>query len=307
MSLKPTSQPFQPKAEQKPVQKPVQPTEPHYDADFPEVRPLPDFQVTLVARDGVRFRVSANVLRTASSVFDGMLAMPQPNENSGKEILIDTLDEDGANIKIILQIISGKEYPDIHMNFDAIRSVALAAEKWDMPGPPSMCKMLLLNPELVRAHAVGAYWAGCHFQWKEVVEMASGYTYHRELFNTKLHPLLNSMSAVDLLRLIAFHRKRHETMLTWFEAKGKTSSIVSSEILWDYFPAYNNFKYKVLDYMETLPPFADVDYVSVHELALLSQLTHARTSEVRSRSPDVPVLVREVLLQYCNLPRTVSL
>jgi len=242
----------------------------------------------------------------ASSVFDTMLSLPQPKESEEEEALVDSLDEDSGTIKILLQIISGREYPGIHLNFDALRSLSLATEKWDMPGPLSMCRMLLLNPDLVRHHAIGVYWAGCHFQWKDVSNMASGYTCYSDMFNSELESLLQAMGSTALLQLLRFHRTRQQAMSIWFETiASKIVCIQGSEtLLWEAFPAFQYFKYKVLEYMENVPANSDLDYATVLELASTTQLSKARTSEARPRTPEVPHLVKEVVLKWKSLPKT---
>jgi len=174
-----------------------------YDVDFcqPAMIKL-DFQVTLVSRDGVKFRIAANVLRTASPVFDTMLSLPQPE--GAQEATIDSLDEDAAVIKDILQIISGRAYPNTCLNFGPLKALALAADKWDMQGLLSLFRMFFLNPDLVRNHAIGVYWAGCRFQWPDVVKIASSHSCQQDMFGSDMMPCCpGSKTRVKLLGLWA--------------------------------------------------------------------------------------------------------
>ncbi|KAF8507436.1 hypothetical protein JB92DRAFT_2735299 [Gautieria morchelliformis] len=102
-----------------------------------------DVSVTLVSRDKVLFCVNACVLRAASSVFETTLSLPQPKA-SPRDPVIENLDEDATTIEGLLRIITGRQFPPLD-TIEVIEPLALAAEKWQMPGPLSILRVLLVR------------------------------------------------------------------------------------------------------------------------------------------------------------------
>ncbi|KAF8503880.1 hypothetical protein JB92DRAFT_2539000, partial [Gautieria morchelliformis] len=180
--------------------------------DFQDDFGCMDVSVTLVSRDKTRFRVSACVLRAASCVFNTILSLPQPKA-SPRDPVIDNLDEDAATIEGLLRMITGREIPSLD-RLESIEALALAAEKWEMPGPLSIIRMLLLRDKSFAVNSpIRLYWLGCRLRLPDLSNLASSYSCTSDIYyNPDLEPVLKALGAEDLLRLIKFHRQRRDCM-----------------------------------------------------------------------------------------------
>ena len=228
---------------------------PKYHPDFTDVPVGQDTVVTLVSRDGTRFRVSSTILKTASRFFATTLPRPQSPETCPKEAVIDDLDEDAPTIEGLLKMVTGKECPQLD-TLEVIEPLLLAAAKWGMPGPSSIMKIFLRhNPSIVSEHPLRFYWLGCHLGWDGVTKLASKLSCNSHIYSPNSRPWLQRLASTDLIRLMEFHRNRRDMMMKYLEGGNLVSPDCPKRMTsLTLTHAYQVFQWQFLEQMESVPP-----------------------------------------------------
>ena len=173
-----------------------------------------DGDVVLHSKDGVSFRVHRVVLTAASGWFRSLFTLPQPDSGTSQlprshESL--RVSEDATTLSILLQIICGLGFPDIP-DVDTAENVLIAADKYDMPGPVSLVRKLIMHPPLITTSPLRVYSLACQWQWEEETRIASTHTLTVDLCSDDCINQLQhcGMSSRDLAKLMVLHRKRRD-------------------------------------------------------------------------------------------------
>ena len=225
--------------------------------DFPNSQYHPDFlhsdsrvepTVTLVSREKMLFCVNESVLRASSSVFDTILSLPQPTEDTPSDPFIDNLDESATTLEGLLRMITGRELPPLDA-IEAIEPLVLAAYKWEMPGPLSISRMILVrDTTFAQNHPIRIYLLGCRLKWAALVNLGAKYSCNYDIYyHQVLDSVLESMDPADLLRLVRFHRRRLDCMRAYFDGNALAKRLCI------YSPQYQSLRAKFLEYMDSNP------------------------------------------------------
>ncbi|KAF8583903.1 hypothetical protein K439DRAFT_1633980 [Ramaria rubella] len=248
-------------SEESPMDTPVLP----YHADFTGPLPEADTAVTLISRDRIRFLVSANVLRAASEVFATALSLPQPQATRGVDgSVIDNLDEDSTTMEILLRMITAKEIPRLD-TFEGIGPLALAADKWHMPGPLSYIRMLLVaNTHIHTQNPIQLYCLGIRLGWEDLIQLGSMHSCDSDLYSKpELQLLLEDLDGASLFRLIKFYRTRHDVTNKYF---GQLDIAAHLRIT----PEYEVLRGRFLDMIDSTPSAKPLDSLCISNLIVES-------------------------------------
>jgi hypothetical protein len=165
-----------------------------------------DGDVILGAKDGsVFFRVHSFSLKTASGFFRTMFTLPQKTQSVNSVI---HLDEPEDLLERLLRMICGLPLLPIN-SYDIVDNLLAAIEKYDMPGPLSVIRLLLMTPPLLN-EPFRLYSVACRFGWENEAKYASTETLSFNLHSPELRPYLQSLPSTALLNLYELHHSRRE-------------------------------------------------------------------------------------------------
>ena len=163
-----------------------------------------DADFVLRSLDGKQFRIYAFTLRTASGFFRMMFSLPQGSEVNDSI----TLDEPSNVVGPLLRMINGMEIPKWE-SYDEVESVLEAAHKYNMAGPISMVRFILILPRFL-AEPLRLYVMATCFDWPEEAKLAAEQSLTISIHDTKYIPLLEQIPLGPLLKLLDLHRKRKD-------------------------------------------------------------------------------------------------
>lgn len=222
------------------------------DSEYHPLFSSPDGDVVLKTKDGVQFRVHSYTLKTTSGWFRSMFSLPQASECSIPDVHF--VDEDAHTLESILRMACG--LPILRLDsFDVVDTLLFAIEKYDMPGPLSIIRMLVMLPPLID-EPFRLYAAATRFGWDVEAKFAStqtlAYNIHDELHRSALQRL-NSESILDLFEL---HHCRREVLRQRLDdppfVSGGTSRCVACSSVIDYH-TWRELKYKIILEMDVRP------------------------------------------------------
>ena len=172
----------------------------------------PEADVVLGSKDGVLFRVHSYTLRMTSGWFKAMFSLPQQEqgEHHQADPVTVYLDEDATTLEALLRCVCGLPIPRFD-SYDVIEPVLYAAEKYDMPGPPSIVHALATTPALL-ADPVRLYVLASRNGWDDVAQVAAAKTLSINIHDREYAPILAKLRAIPLLSLLALHRTRRDTL-----------------------------------------------------------------------------------------------
>jgi hypothetical protein len=133
-----------------------------------------------------------------------MLSLPQGSEVDDSI----TLDEPSNVVGPLLKMISGMEIPKWE-SYDEVEGVLEAAHKYDMAGPISMIRFMLISPRFL-AEPLRLYVMAIRFDWPEEAKLAAEQSLALSIHDTKYVPLLEQIPSRPLLKLLDLHRKRKD-------------------------------------------------------------------------------------------------
>ncbi|KIP10948.1 hypothetical protein PHLGIDRAFT_100535 [Phlebiopsis gigantea 11061_1 CR5-6] len=177
---------------------------------FHELFNSPDADSVLGSKDGVLFRVHSFVLKTTSGWFRAMFSLPQKSQTPDDPAVIAYLDEDAATLEALLRCVCGLPIPRLD-SYDTIEALLFAAEKYDMPGPPSIVRAMVSTPTLL-ADPLRLFVLACRYGWEDVVQLASAQTLSLSIYDKKYTASLEKLSSRSLLKLGALHRGRRDAL-----------------------------------------------------------------------------------------------
>ncbi|KAJ7287769.1 hypothetical protein C8J57DRAFT_1284868 [Mycena rebaudengoi] len=230
---------------------PPQPEVPAFHPSFSS----PDGDIVLSAKDGhVLFRLHSFVLRTTSAWFQTMLSLPQ-NQSSATPVDAIFMDEDEGTLELLLRMVSGLPILPVD-NYDMVDKILFAAEKYDMPGPMSIVRLLVMTPPLLN-QPFRLYTVACRYGWESEARYASTQTLAHHLYDPEVRPLLQRLSTDALLNLFELHHSRKEALRDRlnkppFVASESTSHCGNCHAPIDYH-TWRELKYRMIQEVEIRP------------------------------------------------------
>jgi BTB/POZ domain len=274
-----------------------------YHPDFMDCPSGTDVGVTLVSREKTLFRVNANVLKAASRVFETTLSLPQSEGNASSDPVIDNLDEGATTIEGLLRMITGREFPPLD-TIENVESLLLAANKWEMPGPLSILKMVLLrDTSFAEKHPIRLYWLGCRLKWVALVQLAARFSCNDDVYyHQVLDSVLETMDPGDLLRLVRFHRKRRDAMRNYLVGSSFREGCFSTRA--NITPNIKALCMVFFEFMDRNPPAKPL-----MDGALRNLVTQCKLEEferVKANGDGLGSVVSTLMIQWRNLPQDIS-
>ncbi|KAH9946683.1 hypothetical protein B0H21DRAFT_891872 [Amylocystis lapponica] len=174
----------------------------------------PDFDdtsadVVLCTPDHDRFRVHSIMLKLVSGWFRTMFTLPQSAADGSADIVLD-VDELSKVLAGLLTMVNGAALPSLD-SIDLVEGILNAAEKYDMPGPMSIIRKLIISPPLIST-PLRVYGISCRFGWVEEAKIASTHTLTMDLCAAEHLDDLGRMHGRDLARLMLLHRHRRDRL-----------------------------------------------------------------------------------------------
>ena len=228
----------------------------HDESLFHPLFSSPEADVILGAKNGVLFRVHSYTLKTTSVWFRTMFSLPQqtPSLKSETDVIEIHVDEDEHTLESILRMICGLPILGID-SYDTIDELLFAAEKYDMPGPMSIIRMLVMTRPLLD-QPLRLYGVACRFGWEHEAKFASTQTLTYNIHATEYRPLLQRLGTNAILNLFELHRTRRERLRQRLDdppfVTGGISACHACGMLIDYH-TWRELKYKIILEMDHRP------------------------------------------------------
>lgn len=167
----------------------------------------PDADVVLGAKDHTLFRIHSWTLKTTSGWFRSLFSMPQqsPLPNHPETI---NLDEDSHTLESLLLMICGLPINPL-TSYDEVDALLFAAEKYEMAGPVSLIRVLIMTPPLLN-QPLRLYAAATRCGWEEEAKHASAQSLALNIYAPEHQPILRKLRTGAVLDLINLHRDRRE-------------------------------------------------------------------------------------------------
>lgn len=213
-----------------------------------------DGDIILGSKGGdVLFRTHSFTLRTTSGWFRTMFSLPQKQEPHETRHVI-YMDEDASTLESLLRMVSG--FPILPLtDYDSVDALLYAADKYDMPGPMSIIRVLVMTPPL-QDQPLRLYAAACRFGWEAEAKHASTQTLSLDLHAEEHRMALSGLSTISLLNLFSLHRDRREGLRTRLDdppfVGGGTAVCVACGWQIDYH-TWRELKYKIILEMDVRP------------------------------------------------------
>jgi len=213
----------------------------------------PDGDIILGSKDGdVLFRTHTFILKTTSGWFRTLFSLPQKCSSAVPDVIY--MDESAAILENLLCMACGLPIMP-PTSYDAVDPLLFAAEKYDMPGPLSIIRMLLMTPALLD-EPLRLYAVACRFGWEAEARYASTQTLSLDLHSEPHRASLQSLSTPALLDLFQLHRDRREALRTRLDdppfVGGGTAVCVACGYHIDYH-TWRELKYKIILEMDVRP------------------------------------------------------
>ena len=214
----------------------------------------PEADVILGAKDGVLFRVHSFTLKTTSLWFKAMFSLPQKAGSVQPDNIHINLDEDATTLECLLRMVCGMPILMID-SYDTIDALLYAAEKYDMPGPLSIIRMLVMTRPLLD-HPLRLYGAACRFGWESEAKFASTQTLTYNIHAPEHRPFLQRLGTNAILDLFQLHRIRRERLRQRLDdppfVSGGMSTCHACGMMIDYH-TWRELKYKIILEMDVRP------------------------------------------------------
>jgi hypothetical protein len=216
-----------------------------------------DGDIILGSKGGTLFRVHSYTLKTTSQWFRTMFSLPQKSASSQSATTapdIIYVDEDAYTLECLLRMVCG--LPIMHIDsYDKIDALLYAAEKYDMPGPISICRLLVMTPQLLD-HPFRLYATACRYGWDPEAKFASTQTLSYNIHAPEHRPMLQRLGIDAALNLFELHRSRREVLRQRLDCPpfvaGGTAACVECGAMIDYH-TWRELKYKIILEMDVRP------------------------------------------------------
>lgn len=168
-----------------------------------------DADVVLGSKDGVLFRVHTYTLKTTSGWFRDMFSLPQDERGTTDAVTV-YLDEDATTLEALLRCVCGLAIPRLD-SYDHIEPLLFAAEKYDMPGPPSIVRAMVTTPALL-SEPLRLFVLACRYGWDDVIQLSSAHTLSLNLHDPKYAVSMAKLSSLSMYNLMQLHRGRRDAL-----------------------------------------------------------------------------------------------
>jgi len=118
------------------------------------------------------------------------------------------LDEDAEVLEPLLQMVCGLEVPSM-TDCDLIEKILFVAEKYEMPGPISILRLLAFT-QSISDHPLRLYSFACRYGWEKEAKLASNQTLKLDLFDPCHQETLQQLPSKALLDLLNLRHRRRE-------------------------------------------------------------------------------------------------
>ncbi|TFK53932.1 hypothetical protein OE88DRAFT_1654334 [Heliocybe sulcata] len=174
--------------------------------------------------DTTYFRLHSFTLKMASSWFRAMFTLPQQSQQTPVSATptpppshphtassdVIRLDEDADTLEGLFRMICGQPIPRLD-SYDVIEPLLYAAEKYDMPGPISIIRALVMTPALLE-EPLRLFAIACRYGWEDEARLASAQTLTLNIHEPQHRPHLQKLGTDALLDLFSLHRERRERL-----------------------------------------------------------------------------------------------
>ncbi|KAI0675756.1 hypothetical protein C8Q78DRAFT_347035 [Trametes maxima] len=131
-----------------------------------------DADFVLRSSDHIDFHVHRVILIMASSVFETMLALPQPAEDAKIEKPLVDVTEDSETLDVLLRVCYPTSAPELQ-DVLLLRKVLEAATKYDIPAVLTMVKKAMVQPELLDSDPLRIFVIACRFGMEPEAQAAA--------------------------------------------------------------------------------------------------------------------------------------
>lgn len=212
-----------------------------------------DGDVILGAKGGeILFRTHSFVLKTTSGWFRTMFSLPQKCEPATADVIY--VDEDAHTLESLLRMAGGLSIIT-PTDYDEVDVLLYAAEKYDMPGPMSVIRALVMTPPLLD-NPLRLYAVARRFGWEEEAQYASTETLTLDLHAEPHRAALQNLSTAALLDIFQLHRDRREGLRMRLDdppfVGGGTAVCIACGSQIDYH-TWRELKYKIILEMDVRP------------------------------------------------------
>lgn len=118
------------------------------------------------------------------------------------------LDEDAEVLEPLLRMVCGLPVEPM-TNCNLIEKILFVAEKYEMPGPLSILRLIAATPVLLE-QPLRLYSYACRYGWDEEAKLASSRTLKLDLFDPIYRDTLRQLPSKALLDLLNLRHKRRE-------------------------------------------------------------------------------------------------
>ncbi|KAG1793342.1 uncharacterized protein HD556DRAFT_1479438, partial [Suillus plorans] len=166
-----------------------------------------DANVVLGAKDHTLFHIHSWTLKMTSGWFRSLFSMPQQNPLPNHPEFIN-LDEDSHTLESLLLMLCGLPVNPL-TSYDEVDALLFAAEKYEMPGPISLIRVLIMTPPLLD-QPLHLYAAATRCGWKEEARHASVQLLALNIYTQEHQPILRKLHMGAVLDLMNLHHNRRE-------------------------------------------------------------------------------------------------
>lgn len=202
-----------------------------------------DGDIVLRSSDNINFRVHGIVLKTASTVFSGMIDMPRPKtlDDAGNEVeaAVETIPL--AETALVLSFTLHSVYPHVDLptitSFVDAHAIADAADKYEMPRVRMILRVAVLANASLRNETLRLYHLAMKCEWEDVIASSSERTLSWNLMTgtssvaslkyerrgLKEHAeWLSELTATELWKLMRLHLTWKRGLLGGFDEESLT-------------------------------------------------------------------------------------
>ncbi|KAF8995457.1 hypothetical protein BDQ17DRAFT_1016692 [Cyathus striatus] len=212
-----------------------------------------DADIVLVPKCATcRFRIHSHILKLTSGFFRAMFSLPQSQSSNNPDDIY--LDEEAHILVHLFRMTSGLVLLPID-SYDLLDAIIYAAEKYDMPGPMSIMRVLVMTPPFLR-DPLRLYTVASRHGWTDETKFASTQTLSLNIFDHSLRLCLQRLSSTALLDLILLHRSRKEILQEQLDhppfVPGGSATCVQCGGAVDY-RTWRELKYRIIMEMDHRP------------------------------------------------------
>ncbi|KZP24478.1 hypothetical protein FIBSPDRAFT_857168 [Athelia psychrophila] len=171
----------------------------------------PKADVILRSSDNVDFRCHKLLLSMASTFFEGMFSLPQPNGADGDEkkdgLHVVPMEERAPTLEAILKLChpSSIRNPPI-LELDAIRSIFGAARKYGMEDAEHLVRSALISARFLDDEPLRVFGIACALRLAAEARIAAAATLELDVEGLDYFPELEYISGADLFHLQKYHK-----------------------------------------------------------------------------------------------------